>query len=72
MKLKKHEMIFPKIPKCPYCAEKCDYNQYHDCHFCKGCDIWTEKTCDDPDCYYCPGRPEKPSQFNYRDFLDIR
>lgn len=41
--------------------KKLSYNERYDCYFCETCDIWCEKNCNDPTCYFCVGRPEKPS-----------
>lgn len=45
--------------------EKCNkdllYNEKYDAYFCKECDVWSEDACKDPRCFYCVGRPEKPS-----------
>lgn len=32
----------------------------HDVHYCGRCNVWLEPTCDDPNCDFCLGRPEKP------------
>jgi len=46
-----------------FCS-KCQHFQLfdidHDSHFCPLCNIWLEGTCDDPECGFCPTRPEKP------------
>ena len=41
-------------------------NEYYDAMFCKICDSWLEDRCDDPRCNFCPQRPEKPSESNYK------
>jgi hypothetical protein len=41
-------------------------NEYYDAMFCKVCDSWLEDRCDDPRCNFCPQRPEKPSESNYK------
>jgi hypothetical protein len=46
---------------CKNCNAYCLYNERHDAYFCSGCDEWIEKACDDPKCFYCVGRPLKPS-----------
>lgn len=47
---------------CPKCnsLSHCSYNEKYDAYFCRGCNVWIETTCGDPDCYYCSIRPEKP------------
>jgi hypothetical protein len=41
---------------------KCNliYYEDFDAYFCPQCNNWTESKCSDPDCTYCPNRPEKP------------
>ncbi len=45
-------------------CDKCGNNLYlsykHDALFCPKCNKWKEKACDDPNCEYCSGRPDKP------------
>lgn len=36
------------------------YYEDFDAYFCAQCNNWTESKCSDPDCTYCPNRPEKP------------
>jgi hypothetical protein len=43
------------------CGHKLKHNERFDAIFCSECDIWTEKKCDDPNCFFCAFRPEKPS-----------
>lgn len=48
--------------KCPNCFPKgLSFNKYHDKHdsyYCGICYEWLESACDDPDCWFCPGRPD--------------
>jgi hypothetical protein len=38
-----------------------EYNQEYDAYYNSVNDEWIEDKCSDPDCFYCPSRPEKPS-----------
>lgn len=49
-------------PQCSCCNEDTFYSEKYDAYFCSKCDTWNESKCSDPDCFYCPNRPEKPSQ----------
>jgi hypothetical protein len=49
-------------PRCARCNALCSRNERHDAYFCAACDEWLESVCDDADCEFCAGRPEKPSQ----------
>lgn len=42
------------------CAEstKIKRNVRHDAFFCTGCGAWLETACTDPECYFCPERPQ--------------
>jgi hypothetical protein len=46
------------------CCSNCKFNLVYyedfDAYFCSKCNYWTESKCSDPDCNYCPQRPEKP------------
>jgi hypothetical protein len=42
----------------PYDKEYCET---HDAYFDPLKDEWLESACSDPECWYCPGRPERPS-----------
>ena len=48
---------------CKKCSDKgisfIQYNENYDSYYCGICGEWLEKVCDDPDCTFCPGRPEK-------------
>lgn len=54
--------IYVKKPTCLNCGEALSYNEKYDSYFCKLCNQWTEKTCKEPRCCYCPNRPEKPTE----------
>ncbi|WML48750.1 hypothetical protein RCG23_00990 [Neobacillus sp. PS3-34] len=45
---------------CNKCSTSLVYYEDFDAYFCPKCNLWTEAACDDPDCIYCPNRPEKP------------
>lgn len=45
---------------CPTCNHIKLFDIDHDSHFCPLCNIWLESTCRDPECEFCPTRPEKP------------
>ena len=47
---------------CDVCIEIPAYNERHDAYYCVKCDEWLDKACDAADCFYCVGRPAKPSQ----------
>lgn len=38
------------------------YSERHDAIGCLLCDVWLENACDD--CWYCIGRPARPSDCN--------
>lgn len=44
------------------CKDHEQYSHKHDGYFCPVCDIWLESQCNDPECDYCVGRPEHPSE----------
>jgi len=46
-----------------------EYCETHDAYFDPLKDEWLESACDDPECWYCPGRPERPSQVKKMDHL---
>jgi len=48
---------------CHYCEHELSYSKEHDAKYCRICDIWVEIECGDPDCNFCIGRPEKPSDY---------
>lgn len=47
---------------CEECGKILKRNPVYDAYFCSSCDTWAEKKCDDENCYFCPGRPDKPSE----------
>ena len=47
---------------CEVCKKKTSFNELYDSYFCKECDRWNEKACNDPKCYHCSKRPDKPSK----------
>jgi len=38
------------------------YCDAHDSELCPSCDRWLSTVCGDPECPYCPGRPQRPSE----------
>lgn len=40
------------------------YNCDYDCYYSVSQDRWVEEKCSDPECVFCPGRPDKPSEVN--------
>lgn len=47
---------------CAKCGGPLQRDEKHDAYFCAACDSWREKKCSDPECEFCAGRPERPSQ----------
>ncbi|SES44419.1 hypothetical protein [Psychrobacillus sp. OK032] len=45
---------------CPKCKFNFVYYDDFDTYFCPKCNSWIESKCSDPNCKYCPNRPEKP------------
>ena len=45
---------------CAICHEQIIYSEQYDAYYCYGCNVWLEGKCSDPECYFCPNRPEKP------------
>lgn len=43
------------------CGTLVDYSQRYDAEFCRSCDRWIAKSCMDPVCEFCAGRPARPS-----------
>ena len=47
-----------------YICEKCGavlkYNGEWDAYYCVDCNEWAEEKCGDPNCCFCPDRPDKP------------
>lgn len=52
---------------CERCVGDLLYCDRHDAYFCPVCDLWVERACPDPECPYCPGRPEGPSGCSHPD-----
>ncbi len=48
--------------KCAKCGGPLERDEKHDAYFCAACDAWGEEKCSDPECEFCAGRPERPSQ----------
>jgi len=47
---------------CDHCGRLTEYNEKHDAWYCPVCDEWAEVKCSDPECRFCAGRPDKPSE----------
>ena len=45
---------------CSTCESNFIYYDEFDTYFCPECNCWTESKCSDPNCFYCPNRPETP------------
>ena len=46
--------------KCDNCKAPAIYHDKFDAYLCVYCNVWLEKKCGDPNCEYCPTRPESP------------
>lgn len=44
------------------CGTEQKYNANYDSYYCELCNKWLEEKCNDPECEYCIGRPDKPSK----------
>lgn len=44
------------------CNKTQQYSKKYDAYYCEQCNIWLEDKCNDPECEYCPSRPETPIQ----------
>jgi hypothetical protein len=44
------------------CNDTKQYSELYDAYYCPECNIWLESKCDDPECDYCPKRPDQPNQ----------
>jgi hypothetical protein len=42
------------------CGAPLVYFERYDAQFCPECNEWRQSRCGDRNCYYCPGRPERP------------
>lgn len=71
MKIKIHadKVIFDGIEICGHidqeqscstCKNNLIYYDDFDAFFCAACNCWSESTCSEPSCRYCPNRPETP------------
>jgi hypothetical protein len=54
------EGFIDKSQHCSICNFNLVYYEDFDAYFCPHCNYWTESQCSDPNCHYCPNRPEKP------------
>jgi hypothetical protein len=45
----------------PACRAVLVYCCVFDAFYCQRCDMWTEGAYSEPECTFCPGRPERPS-----------
>jgi hypothetical protein len=45
---------------CDTCGEQNLYYRRWDAQFCPACNVWKEKKCSDPECWFCPGRSDVP------------
>lgn len=39
-------------------------NTKYDSYYCSLCNEWLDPKCEDPDCSYCPKRPDRPMLLN--------
>ena len=46
---------------CSVCGNHHHFSSRRGAYFCDPCDEWVEKKCSDDECYYCKGRPTRPS-----------
>ena len=49
-----------RFPHCDIHKKMLAYNSTFDCYFCRKCNEWKEPKCSDPECWFCPYRPDKP------------
>lgn len=47
---------------CEGCGKLAQYSPDYDSYLCLKCNEFLDKKCDDPKCYYCPKRPDRPIQ----------
>ena len=45
--------------------QELDYSERWDAYYCKHCNIWSEKICTDPNCFFCDERPDRPIRNHY-------
>lgn len=48
--------------ECPVCGEDTFFYDKYDSIVCFYCDSWFSKACEVPNCPFCAGRPETPSE----------
>lgn len=48
--------------ECPICGEDTFFYDRYDSIVCFRCDVWFNKACNDPNCPFCAGRPDFPSE----------
>lgn len=46
--------------RCEQCGNPKIRSDQYDAYFCAYCNKWLEEKCTDPNCRYCPQRPDKP------------
>lgn len=72
-KSRESRLIWEKIGQitdtpCPLCGQPdCIYIYKYDALACINCNEWLEKTCTDPACSYCAGRPDTPYEVYWRE-----
>ncbi|MFE8700456.1 hypothetical protein ACFYKX_07515 [Cytobacillus sp. FJAT-54145] len=54
------EGFIDKEQTCSNCQANLIYYDEFDAYFCAYCNEWKESKCEDPTCFYCPNRPNKP------------
>lgn len=42
------------------CGSERKYDNDYDAYYCGPCNVWAEEKCTDPNCEFCPNRPEVP------------
>jgi len=42
------------------CEATRQYSEEYDSYYCRECNVWLESRCNDPECEFCPSRPELP------------
>ena len=50
-----------KNPNYCDCNSKKKFSDQYDAYYCASCNEWLESKCDDPECEYCPNRPDTPN-----------
>ena len=57
---------------CARCGQKSIYLiEKYDALCCISCNEWLEKTCSDPDCPFCSGRPETPHEAYFLEDMEV-